>query len=203
MPRTPKVVEDRREQILDAALRVFAQKGVTRATNQDIAREAGITSGLIYHYFQNKGALLTAILEERAPPSQLIRSIPPQALTLPPESFLRLVVQQALALMEEERFAQIIRVFLPEVIQNPAVSGSVITTVQRAVGFLGNYLAAKMESGELRSADAGLIAQVLVGSVMAFMLRRHILRDPVALGYTHAQFVEALVGTALQGLVPR
>jgi AcrR family transcriptional regulator len=47
MPRTPKVVEDRREQIIDAAMRVFAQKGFSGATNKDIAHEAGITPGLI------------------------------------------------------------------------------------------------------------------------------------------------------------
>ncbi|MEO7018839.1 MAG: helix-turn-helix domain-containing protein, partial [Ktedonobacteraceae bacterium] len=60
MPRTPKVVEDRREQILDAAMRVFTQKGFSRATNRDVAREAGITTGLIYYYFDNKEALLRA-----------------------------------------------------------------------------------------------------------------------------------------------
>ena len=65
MARTPKVVEDRRDQIIDAAMQVFAQKGFTRATNKDIAREAGITPGLIYYYFENKEALLTAILETR------------------------------------------------------------------------------------------------------------------------------------------
>ncbi len=60
MARTPKVVEDRREQIIDAAMKVFSQKGFLRATNKDIAREAGITPGLIYYYFENKEALLTA-----------------------------------------------------------------------------------------------------------------------------------------------
>ena len=67
MARTPKVVEDRREQIIDAAMRVFAQKGFVRATNKDVAREAGITAGLIYHYFENKEALLMAIIEGRSP----------------------------------------------------------------------------------------------------------------------------------------
>jgi hypothetical protein len=38
--RTPNIVEDRREQIMDAALRLFAQKGFTRATNRETAREA-------------------------------------------------------------------------------------------------------------------------------------------------------------------
>ena len=42
MARTPKVVEDRREHIIAAALRAFAQKGFARMTNKDIAREAGI-----------------------------------------------------------------------------------------------------------------------------------------------------------------
>jgi len=65
MARTPKVVEDRREQIIDAAMRVFAQKGYSKATNKDIAREAGITTGLIYYYFDSKEALLKAILEAR------------------------------------------------------------------------------------------------------------------------------------------
>ena len=43
MARTPKVVEDRREQIVQAAMRVFARKGFMRSINKDIAAEAGIT----------------------------------------------------------------------------------------------------------------------------------------------------------------
>jgi len=62
MARTPKVVEDRREQIMEAAMRVFAQKGYMRATNKDVAQEAGITTGLIYHYFDSKEALLKALV---------------------------------------------------------------------------------------------------------------------------------------------
>ncbi len=55
MARTPKMTEDRREQIIDAALRVFAEKGFARATNSEIAREAGnMTPGLIYYYFKRK-----------------------------------------------------------------------------------------------------------------------------------------------------
>ena len=82
MARTPKVVEDRREQIIDAAVRVFAQKGFTRATNKDIAHEAGITPGLIYHYFESKEAVLKAIIEGRSP-LQVMRSMPEQTLALP------------------------------------------------------------------------------------------------------------------------
>src|SRR5712691_11728565 len=110
MARTPKVVEDRREQIIDAAMRVFSQKGFTRATNKDIAREAGITPGLIYHYFENKEALLKAIVEGRSP-LRLINTLPPQVLALPPETFMRFMLVQVLDIVEDEKFVQLIRVF--------------------------------------------------------------------------------------------
>jgi AcrR family transcriptional regulator len=74
MARTPKVVENRREQIIDAAINVFSQKGFNRTINQDIAREAGITPGLIYHYFENKNALLLAIAETLAYPPDTLSS---------------------------------------------------------------------------------------------------------------------------------
>src|SRR5260370_17586415 len=76
MARTPKVVEDRRDQIIDAAMRVFAQKGFIKATNKDIAREAGITPGLIYYYFESKEALLKAIIETRSPAKFMTTFLP-------------------------------------------------------------------------------------------------------------------------------
>ncbi len=97
MARTPKVVEDRREQIIDAAMRVFSQKGFARATNKDIAREAGITTGLIYHYFESKEAVLKAIIETRSP-LHLVESLPPQLLEQPPAVFLRFLVLQVLGI---------------------------------------------------------------------------------------------------------
>ena len=146
MARTPKVVEDRREQIIDAAMRVFSQKGFTRATNKDIAREAGITPGLIYHYFENKEALLKAIVEGRSP-LRLVSSLSPQVLMLPPEVFLRFMILQVLGIVEGENFVQLLRVLLPEVIHNPTMSQVGTGVLQRVLGFLASYFASKMQAG--------------------------------------------------------
>ena len=202
MARTPKVVEDRREQIIDAAMRVFSQKGFTKATNKDIAREAGITPGLIYYYFESKEALLKAILESKSP-VQILTSLPPQAMALPPETLLRFLVQRVLTIVESENFIGLIRVILPEMVYNPDLPPVTATFIQRVLAFLTGYLEAKMETGELRRTDAALAAQVFIGSVMVFMLRRHIVRDPVALRYTHEQIANAVVETVLEGLKPR
>jgi AcrR family transcriptional regulator len=199
MARTPKVVEDRREQILEAAMHVFAQKGYARATMKDIALAVGVTSGLIYHYFENKEALLKAIIEARSP-VQDVRTLPLQLRTLPLEAMLQTLVERMLGIAEDERFVQLIRVFLPEVIQNSAIAPLGLATFQEEVLFLKDELAEHMQSGELRQADPALLAQVIMGSVMGFVLRRQILRDGLALQYTQEQIAESIVSMAVHGM---
>ncbi len=53
----------RRDHILDAATRVFADKGYNGATVREVAREAGLADGTLYNYFDNKEALLFGILD--------------------------------------------------------------------------------------------------------------------------------------------
>ncbi len=201
MARTPKVVEDRRDQIIDAAMRVFAQKGFARATNKDIAREAGITPGLIYYYFESKEALLKAIIETRSP-AQLMTTLPPQVLELPPEIFLRMLILRALSIIESEQFVQLIRMLLPEIMHNAAMAPIAASIIQRVLGFLGTYLEKQVEKGALRPIDGVLIAQITIGSVIGFVLRRQIIRDPIALEYTHQQIADAVSDTVLRGILP-
>jgi AcrR family transcriptional regulator len=54
--------EERRQQILEAALAVFAQKGFNAANVSDVAAQAGVSQGTIYWYFESKDELLMAAL---------------------------------------------------------------------------------------------------------------------------------------------
>jgi TetR/AcrR family transcriptional repressor of uid operon len=54
---------DRRTQILDAALVCFAKRGFHQASMHDISTEAGISVGLIYRYFENKDAVISAMAD--------------------------------------------------------------------------------------------------------------------------------------------
>ncbi|HEY8430959.1 MAG TPA: TetR/AcrR family transcriptional regulator [Sandaracinaceae bacterium] len=67
MPRSPKdnlqIRAARRDAILAAATRVFAKKGFARAKISDIAKEAGLSHGLVYHYFDSKAAVFGAIAD--------------------------------------------------------------------------------------------------------------------------------------------
>ena len=61
----PSKEEDKMERILNAAERVFSEKGYGAATTAEIANSAGIAEGTIYSYFENKQDLIFTLLEKR------------------------------------------------------------------------------------------------------------------------------------------
>jgi AcrR family transcriptional regulator len=62
--RVTKPPRERRQDLTDAAVRVFADKGVARATVSDITEAAGVAKGTFYLYFSSKEHLLGALKEE-------------------------------------------------------------------------------------------------------------------------------------------
>ena len=75
---------DKRRAILDAAITVFARQGFHSARVSDVAAEAGVAYGLVYHYFNSKDQMLNELFTERwallVEASQEIRSsdVPPR-----------------------------------------------------------------------------------------------------------------------------
>lgn len=64
MSRVPRAyIEARADEIRAAAVRAFVRLGLDRATMHDVAREAGLSAGAIYRYFDNKEALVRAVFE--------------------------------------------------------------------------------------------------------------------------------------------
>lgn len=65
MARQRKKSEIRKQQILDAAIEVFAERGFHSSRVSDIATKADVAYGLVYHYFVNKEEILRTIFLER------------------------------------------------------------------------------------------------------------------------------------------
>src|SRR4051812_44889340 len=63
--RSPEAAADKRRLILDAAVRVFARRGFNGCRVSDIADEAGVAYGLVYHYFRSKDEVLDTLFLER------------------------------------------------------------------------------------------------------------------------------------------
>jgi len=56
---------DKRERIQNAAIRTIAEQGFDRCRVSDVARRAGVSHGLVYHYFESKDELLLSIFRDR------------------------------------------------------------------------------------------------------------------------------------------
>lgn len=64
MAKAKKVVEDKRQAILDAALALFADQGFHGTAIPEVARKAGVAAGTIYRYFDGKEALVNVLYSE-------------------------------------------------------------------------------------------------------------------------------------------
>ena len=99
-PRDDTDYESKRQQIIEGALHVFANKGFANATNKDIARAAGIGSpGLIYHYFKDKTDLFRQVVEQRASVLQVL-SRGEELLDRPPREVLTLFARSFASMLE-------------------------------------------------------------------------------------------------------
>jgi AcrR family transcriptional regulator len=63
MPSKPDVKEERRNQIIEAATKVFNRLGFNKARMDDIVEESGLSKGALYWYFKSKDEIIIAILD--------------------------------------------------------------------------------------------------------------------------------------------
>ncbi|HEU5198043.1 MAG TPA: TetR/AcrR family transcriptional regulator [Ktedonobacterales bacterium] len=202
MARRPAAGEDRRKQILEAALKVFADKGFKGATNQAIATEAGgISPGLIYWYFESKEDMFFALLEERLAAG----SLPPpleQLKAFPPEHVLPMIAHFALSRLDNQETINLFKIFAGEAVYSERIRAIANKNINRLLGPLSAYLEAQMDQGKLRRDDPMLCAQTFAVSLFAAIMRRQFLADPGFLAYSAEQIVNTEVGIFLRGLRP-
>ena len=155
--RRRELAEWRRERILDAALQVFGSKGFDAATTRDLAAGAGVTSGLLYHYFANKEALLVAVIVERGFAGEL-RELLTEAGDRPASVVLPEVATGFSRIMSER--APLIGLFVSG-IANPMIKAGLDDMINETQQMLGDYLSSRVAAGELRPHDPSTLVSVL------------------------------------------
>lgn len=94
--------EEKREIILQAATRAFAQKGFAAVGIREIAREAGLNSATLYHYFENKEAIYATVLERTF--DQLIAILHDLSLLeMEPQQLLRVAIDRYIEFIKDHR----------------------------------------------------------------------------------------------------
>ncbi|GLV53860.1 hypothetical protein KDH_07110 [Dictyobacter sp. S3.2.2.5] len=112
-----QLIAARRNQILDAAAKVFATKGFHPTTIKDIARKAGIADGTIYNYFENKMALILGILDRLNESDQRAKDFSRLNDEVDMRSLMNAYLRHRLALLKADNF-EIFRVVISEILVN-------------------------------------------------------------------------------------
>ena len=168
---------EKRRAILHAAVKVFAEKGYHGCRIADVARQAGVAYGLVYHYFQNKEELLESVFAEQWTIFiTALRAISEGPGGAPDQ--LAGVCRFAIDVFRTAPAA--VRVLLLEVARTPNAfrAGSTRQTFEDAVAIVAGIVRRGKERGELRAdvdptvAAAGLLGALeltLTGMVMGIL----------------------------------
>jgi AcrR family transcriptional regulator len=205
-----KVVDlpgDRRAQILEAAMKVFPEKGYQETTINDIAEEANISSSAIYQYFRNKEDLFLSLTEGLAIYMQVMEDFANilehnEHVTI--DDVRRSLIEMATLFLEVQRpNAEIMRLFISEARRFPQIGQNY---VERLISPLENLIAHYIEQlihlGLLRGIDPKIAAHAFHGLFDRFVITEDLLFGKEILDYsTVEEPVTQLVDIFLQGMV--
>lgn len=129
--------EERRQQILDAALRCFSRNGFHATTTADIVRESGLSQGALYLYFATKDDIVVALADDRHQGEVFLNALAKSEQD--PVAGLMLLVELYGKTLGDQRRADMRRVGIQgwaEALRNPRIHGSVVegfSTVRSAI----------------------------------------------------------------------
>ncbi len=139
--------EDKRRLILDASVRVFAHKGYHTSRVGDIAEEAGVAHGLLYHYFDSKEELLETIFRDTwTLMLDTIKGV--EELGEPAREQLRKVAAIVLRAWRDQ--PDIVRVLIREVARSPHMQNE-IGEIEQAFAALERIIVKGQEDGDFRT----------------------------------------------------
>ncbi len=156
-----QLIAARRNQILDAAMKVFAEKGFDRATIRDIAKTAGIADGTIYNYFDNKEGLLIGIIN-RLREATLVQFEHMGDL----QEWLRNSMSRHLESLPSE-YDRFFRAVLPEVLINKELARSYVQQVlEPTYALIQKYFQGWVEQGLIKQVDPELTIRAISGMIV-------------------------------------
>lgn len=179
-PKRTRRPEARPDEILDAALKVFTDKGFASARVDDVAAEAGLSKGAVYLYFDSKEALFEALVRRFA--ERVVAGAAERVTALgaaDPEAAIRGGLKFLMTLMSDATVSAAPRLVLSEAQRFPAIAGlyrrEVIAIGRRAVETL---IAHGVERGLFRPVPTDAAIRCVMGSMLAHLFLTQIFVDP-------------------------
>lgn len=160
--------EARPDEVLDAALAVFVEKGFAAAKVDEVAKRAGVSKGTVYLYFPSKEALIEGIVRRAVAPIAL-RALPDlEKFEGDPRVPITMLMKVLTQTLSQPEAAAVPKLILREVMSFPSIAAlyrnEVLNKVMPAlIGLIQRGVA----SGKLRPVDPELTVRSIIGPVLA------------------------------------
>ncbi len=167
--RKETITKMRKQQILDAALVVFSEKGFATASTLEIAQKAGIAQGTIFNYFQNKRELFIAVIKNliiTVPLLNLIEKLPGAEFP----SIFKSILQDRLSFTEDDNMIRLFSL-MGEIHRDPELKA--LYTGQFIQPFLSRmegFYRSMRSSDKFRQLEPAVITRVIGGMILGFIM---------------------------------
>jgi TetR/AcrR family transcriptional regulator, cholesterol catabolism regulator len=186
--------EERRLQILEVALKVFASNGFKGTSIKDIAEAADISMGLMYYYFASKEELLEATVEHHSflpQMKQILTDTQGRPMT---EVFNDLAIG-FLDLLNTK--SGLVKIFLQEVESNSLIKKAWSNLVHEGVSLLKQYIDSQVSDGKLKPHRTEATARSLLGIIFMFHYTQDIFRSSQI---KREEYIQDVLTTILEGI---
>ena len=161
--RRERRIAQRQTQILEAAARVFSQKGYERATTREIAAEADVSEGTLYNYFDSKLDLLIGVAHAYA------ESVTHNIAAIQADNLADMMAQLLTERFRSGRERRLFMLFLYEARLNPDVHRYYVQeALHRIIHETEKQLRALVEAGVMRPVDPAVAARAINAAIMGF-----------------------------------
>ena len=195
--------QERPAEILDAALKVFAQKGFAAARMDDIAKEAGVTKGTIYLYFENKEAVFKSLVRESVGATIATVTAAAQAQEGSARLLLRMVLTRVAQLLVESD-----RVVLPKIVIGESSNFPWLAEfyrfeiIEKGLQLMMSLIERGIAQGEFRALPAHHVARLCVAPVLLGAIWRVTFAHLDAESYDYNGLIETHLDVLFRGLAP-
>jgi AcrR family transcriptional regulator len=165
--------QDRRQQIIEAAMELFARKGFRGTTTRDLAAHAGVNEAIIFRYFKTKEELYTAIIEQKAGEHRnaQLEELERVAATNDDEKFFQTVGNTFLKKHESD--TTFLRLLLFSALEGHQLSEMFVLSM--AVRHpIHDYIQRRIDEGAFRPVNAHLAGRGLFGMFASFVMWQEI-----------------------------
>ncbi len=181
-PRWRRRAEARPEEILEAALSEFTERGFDAARMEDIGKRAGLSKAGVYLYFPSKLALLEALIEAKVSPLAVQAQTLAQSGRDDPLAALRLLARVAAHRIADPNVFAVPRLVIGLSGRFPEIAEYYRThVVEKARGALEALLKAGIAKKQLREANVDAAVRAFIGPMFFEAMWLHVLRGESAL----------------------